>query len=239
MRSWLKPVLLLHGPHACYGQRLAVCQLAVASDSSPDVRAHKAAERMENHPASSQSGRRVQRKRRRCLQCGSRKFSRDAHSGQLVCQEGHVLHGYQEELAFEDGGGEEFVGPTTRKRRLRKNRGTKRDKITKRANGESSARLSPAGVGEELTQTILLSAGRYTCWLQRVPSSSTHPPIAARFSSQHLPSPAARSTRGSCDRVLDAFLTPFRTILYRVRHVCPTRRANRRPNRSGRIGHGH
>ena len=46
-----------------------------------------------------------------------------------------MLHGYQEELAFEEGG-EDFVGPTTRKRRLRKTRGVRREKNTKRANGQ-------------------------------------------------------------------------------------------------------
>lgn len=54
--------------------------------------------------------------RPRCAQCGTRRFRRDADTGQLICREGHVLQGYREEEAQDDG---EFVQTQSQRRYVR------------------------------------------------------------------------------------------------------------------------
>ncbi|KDN47131.1 hypothetical protein K437DRAFT_267908 [Tilletiaria anomala UBC 951] len=57
------------------------------------------------------------RMRPRCPQCGSRRFRRDAVSGLVVCQDGHVLQGFRDELADDEDGAAERASTRIRYRR--------------------------------------------------------------------------------------------------------------------------
>lgn len=70
-----------------------------------------------NTPTGSFGSRRSASNRPRCAQCGTRRFRRDADTGQLICREGHVLQGYREEEVQEDG---EFVNTQSQRRYIRK-----------------------------------------------------------------------------------------------------------------------